>query len=396
MLLASACGSGTSSSASGPSTAEPTTTRQQATGLGSSHYDPAEPSPPLSLKDRLVVFASVSKEDFSVEEWVAVGCRRSLGLVADSDPLLDWALRHRSTEVQQQISEPAELSPGVFLVEVIDQANLSGTEEIWVFEEDAWRIDICGGNMPGYPVEMELTGEPTIEGLQSRIDSIDQATSEGSTGIYPWLSQRCRVSLAVTAEDYVWLLLLPIDDLRPDDIELTMNLQGAEVVEMSAARAEVTPISTSTAFASGRQTDRWVHEFGNWFYDGCPTESELQTADQAQLDRLLTAHATVLDLEIDGLISTGFYDTDINGPLERVLTYESISDQVTWWDAQTLFIETLIPQLLSEAGYEVITASGQRVQATSLQDPSAKVDVHLESPGGDTGVHYIYLTIRYR
>lgn len=386
VIFATACAPG-GEVASSPSSTEsqPQTQLEQTTTTVET-----ERSEPAPLEDRVLAFHSRSAKTFDIEEWLPLSCRQSLGLVSDTDPLINYltgdAITPKQSEVQT--SEFVEISPGVFAVERLDKNGTPVIPEVWVLEDGLWKMDVCNLFQPGFGAGTTLTGTATRVGLRDRIESIDRATSAGETGNYQWLSQRCRQDIAAELGDYLLVYLQPLD--------LDLDFGDTEIVELNGHDAAVTPITTSSLMASGRPTDRWAYEFGNWFYDGCPTQQDTQDANEKQLERLATAHASIPGLEIEGLIATGSFDTDINGPLERVFTYESLTDKMAWWTAQELYMEKLFPEALEAEGYEINIARGQTVSALLPGDPMATVDIRLESTGGDRGLHLFYVTIRYR
>jgi hypothetical protein len=265
-------------------------------------------------------------------------------------------------------------------------------EQIWVQVDGQWQLDACANWVDPLGAGVALVGDMSEEGLAARVRSIADAVETGDVGIYQWLSLRCRLGLTEVMGDYGLILLYP--GYGADLVDLTSVVVG-EVDGQAGLTSAITEWDLLTPSGGGA---RWTFEDGDWLYDGCPTDEEVTTRDEERLEAVLNVHAALVDLEIPGMASTGFYDTDVNGPIERVYSFELISQTPAWWEIQAEFIERRWPKILEDAGYDVLEARGQYVRAVHRDDPMAEVGVRLESTYLDSEHerHSFWLTLRYR
>lgn len=231
-------------------------------------------------------------------------------------------------------------------------------DQIWVQVDGRWQIDACANEVDPLGDGVALLGDLSQEGFGARVRSITEAVENGEVGVYQWMSLRCRVALTEELGDYGLILLYP--RYGAEFVDLTAVVVG----EVDGQTAYTSAITAVDYLAPGGDSARWTFENGDWFYDGCPTDEEVTTREEDQIETLLSVHAALIDLEIPGMTSTGSYDTDINGPLERIYGFGLISQTPEWWAVQVEFMERRWPEILEDAGYDVLEAGGQRVEAS--------------------------------
>ncbi len=353
---------------------------------------PPIPDQAMDLSERIVQFGERLRTGTLPIDWVTAECRQKLGLVTIADPPMQEVLFRYTPEDEQAEFVIHEGIPNQDRAVVTFETDEVAAEQIWVEVDGEWQIDVCENMVDPLGDGVALLNDSSEEGFAARISSIADAVGNSDVGIYQWMSLRCRAALIEVMEDYSLVLLYP--EYSADFVDLT-----AVVVGEVDGQAGVTSAITELDFlASGRDSARWTFENGGWFYDGCPTDQEVAARNDQQIETLLRAHAPLLDLEIDGMTSTGYFETGINGPLERVYSFELISQTPEWWEVQVEFMEGRWPQILEDAGYDVLEARGQHVEAVHGDDPMAIVNVRMESTSVDSEHerHSFWLTLRYR
>ncbi|NNF54668.1 MAG: hypothetical protein HKN03_09540 [Acidimicrobiales bacterium] len=353
---------------------------------------PPVPSQIQGLSERITQFGEHVRAGTLPMDWVTAECRQKLGLVTMADPLIEEVLVRHIPEDDHAEFVVHEGFPSEGRAVVTFDTGEVTVEQIWVEDDGRWQIDVCANQVDPLGAGVPLLGDSSADGLAVRIRLIADAMKQEEVGIYQWMSLRCRAGLIEVMEDYSLILLYP--GYGADFVDLTAVI----VDEVDGDTAFTSVISEADFLAPGGDRARWAFEHSNWFYDGCPTDEEAESRDEQQVQALLRVHAALIDLEIPGMTSTGFYDTDINGPLERVYGFELISQTPAWGAVQVEFMEQRWPEILDEAGYEVLRAGGQHVEAVHRDDPMGQAYVRLESTYLDDEHerHFFWLTLRYR